>query len=113
MSVIGLMLELVVLTLKPNFLALLCYAFIVYWLFLGYYDRHFVSYLIGGLAISLVFDVIYVLLMMLGKVHTNRPSSGAFGVFLAIFLVVELAIRVVLIAKLFAFREAPPKAEYF
>lgn len=102
-----------VLTLKPNFLALLCYACIIYWLFLGYYDRHFVTYLIGGLGVSLILDVIYVLLMMLEKVNTNRPSTGAFGVFIVIFLVVELALRVVLIAKLFAFRDPPQKAEYF
>ena len=85
----------------------------MYWLFLGYYDRLFVVYLIGGLAVSLVFDLIYVLLMMLGKVHTNRPSTGAFGVFIIIFLVIEMALRVILIIKLFPFREIPQKTEYF
>ncbi len=76
------------LTYKPSFLALLAYALIIYWLFLGYYDKQFVSYLIVALGLSLVFDVIYALLMALDKVHTTRPSSGGLGVVLILFLVV-------------------------
>ena len=101
-----------VLSVKPNFLTLTSYLMIVYWLFLGYFDRLFVTYIIGGLALSMVFDLIYVLLGMMSKVHTNRITDG-YTVVVLIFMVVELALRIILIAKLISWREPAQKQEYF
>ena len=101
-----------VLSVKPNFLTLTSYLMIIYWLFLGYFDRLFVTYIIGGLALSMVFDLIYVLLAMMSKVHTNRITDG-YTVVVLIFMVVELALRIILIAKLIGWREPTQKQEYF
>lgn len=113
LTCVCLLLELIVLNLKPNFLTLLMYSLVLYWLFLGYYDRFFVNYLIYGLAVSVVFDIIYGLLMLLDKLHNNRPSTGAFSVFVGLFIIIQLALRVVIMAKLFKWRDLPTKPEFF
>jgi hypothetical protein len=103
-----------VLTVKPSFLAIATYSLVIYWLFLGYYDRVFVTYLVGALGLSVVLDIIYVLLQMMGKLGTSRPSAGSgYLVVLMIFVVVELALRLLLVIKMLAFREPPQKQEYF
>ena len=63
------------------------------------------TYLLGGLGVSVVFDVIYVLLQLLGSVGTTRPSGGkGYLVVLIIFLILELAIRVILMIKIYPLR---------
>jgi uncharacterized membrane protein len=87
---------------------------IVYWLFLGYYDRNFVTILIGALGVSIVFDFIFMLLALAHKVGTNRPQSqSGWMVFTAIVLIIEILLRAVLIFKLLSFREPSQKSEYF
>jgi predicted PurR-regulated permease PerM len=102
-----------VLTVKPNFLALLCYAMTVFWLFLGYYDKMFITYLIIAFAMSLFFDIIYIILSLTGRINTTNPTSSGFVVLLIIFLILELAIRIIMIIKIMPFKIPSQKEEYF
>jgi hypothetical protein len=68
----------------------------------------------AAILISVIFDLIYILLQLMGKINTARPSSGSgFLTVMVLFLIVGLALRVVLLVKLIAFRQPPQKTEYF
>jgi len=112
--VAAILFELIALTVKPSLLVILLYSFIIYWLFLGYYDKNFITGLMGAILVSIVLDLIYILLQLMGKVNTARPSSGSgFLTVMVLFLLVGLALRVVLLVKLIPFRQPPQKTEYF
>ena len=46
----------------------------LYWLFLGYYDQYFVKYLLGAIVLSILVDLSYLVLWMLGLVGNNIDS---------------------------------------
>lgn len=113
-TVVAILIELIALAIKPSLLVIVLYSLVIYWLFLGYYDKNFVNALMGGIMLSIVFDLVYILLQLMGKINTNRPSSGSGLVTVVVlFLVVELALRIVLLVKLIPFRQLPSKTEYF
>lgn len=93
-----------VLTVKPNFLALITYFLVIFWLFLGYFDRMFVTYLIGGLATSIIMDLIYMLLQFTGNLNTTNPTGNGVIVMMIIFMFVEIALRVIMIIKMMPLR---------
>jgi hypothetical protein len=104
-TVVSILIELVALAVKPSLLVILLYSLVIYWLFLGYYDKNFVTALMGGIGASIVFDLIYILLQLMGKINTNRPSAGSGLITVVVlFLVIELALRIVLLVKLIPFR---------
>jgi len=104
------MLELLALAVKPSLLAILLYCLIIYWLFLGYCDKNFVIVLMAALLVSILLDLMYVLLHLMGRINTSRgKSGGSFLTVIAVCLVVGVALRVVLIVKLIPFRMLPQK----
>ena len=98
------------LTVKPNFLGLICYLLVMFWLFLGYYDKMFVAYVMIGFGLSILLDLIYLLLQFTGNLNTVNPTGKGLIVLIIIFLVVELALRVIIILKILPFR-APSQKE--
>jgi len=101
------------LTVKPSLLALVTYFLVFFWLFLGYFDRMFVTYLIGGLAASSLFDFIYMLLQFTGSINTTNPVGNGVIVLTIVFLFVEIALRIIMIIKMLPFRVPTKKEEYF
>jgi hypothetical protein len=71
-TVIAIILQLLLLNFHESFLALLCYFFIIFWLFIGYYDQYFINTLILGLITSCLLDIVYVILQLVGKIGLNR-----------------------------------------
>ena len=113
-TVVAILIELIALAVKPSLLVILLYSLVIYWLFLGYYDKNFMTALMGGIAASILFDLIYILLQLMGKINTNRPSGGSGLITVVVlFLVIELALRIVLLVKMIPFRQLPSKTEYF
>ena len=110
LTAVGVVLELLVLTVKPNFLGLICYLLVMFWLFLGYYDKMFVAYVMIGFGLSILLDLIYLLLQFTGNLNTVNPTGKGLIVLIIIFLVVELALRVIIILKILPFR-APSQKE--
>jgi hypothetical protein len=70
--VLGVCLQMLLLTYHPSLLPLLAYLLIVYWLFLGYYDQYFVKTLILGLILSCLMDVIYICLVFAQNIGSYR-----------------------------------------
>ena len=113
-TVVAILIELIALAVKPSLLVILLYSLVIYWLFLGYYDKNFMTALMGGIAASILFDLIYILLQLMGKINTNRPSGGSGLITVVVlFLVIELALRIILLVKMIPFRQLPSKTEYF
>jgi len=112
-TVVGVLLELIAITLRPSLLTILCYSIIIYWLFLGYYDKMFMTNLIGAVGASILFDLIYVILQATNSVNTSRPSNSGFNTVAVIFLVIGLGLRGILVVKLLEWREPSQKVEYF
>ena len=113
-TVVAILIELIALAVKPSLLVILLYSLVIYWLFLGYYDKNFMTALMGGIAASILFDLIYILLQLMGKINTNRPSGGSGLITVVVlFLVIELALRIVLLVKMIPFRQLTSKTDYF
>jgi hypothetical protein len=74
--VVGILLQMGLMGFRLSFLALLSYFLILYWLFLGYFDQHFVKVLITGLAISCGMDFAFATLQVLGKSGAWRRIEG-------------------------------------
>lgn len=101
------------LTIKPNFLALICYFLVVFWLFLGYYDKNFLTYILIGFGLSLLMDLIYLLLQFTASINTVNPTGSGLVVLIVIFLILELALRVLIMIKMLPFRKPTQKEEFF
>lgn len=110
-----LLLQMLFITFYSSFLPLLCYLLIIYWLFLGYYDHNFVKIIILGLALASLLDFTCIILEFIGKLGENRFYGPKKAWFLPciIILIIEIALRLVLIIKLCMFREPSAKREYF
>ena len=102
-----------ILTIKPNFLALFLYFMVLFWLFMGYFDKMFVTYIITGLGASILFDLIFILFQFTGFVNSYNPTGSGLVVFLVVLLVVELALRIIMILKMMPFKTPGKKMEYF
>lgn len=109
------MLQMLFLAFHKSFLALLCYFLVIYWLFLGYYDQNFVKTLIAGLGVSCLLDVSFSCLQAMGKVGEYwHPSGENAWIYVSIaFLIIEIALRILILTKLCMFRDPSAKREYF
>ena len=99
-----------VLTIKYNFLALVCYFMVVFWLFMGYYDKMFVLYVMIGLGISMLMDLVFLLFQFTGLVNGVNPTGSGLVVIFVIFMFVELLARAIMILKMMPFK-TPSKKE--
>lgn len=79
--VVGLILQLLFLGFRFSFLAILLYFLILYWLFLGYFDQHFVKALIAGLGISCGLDFALAALQVMAKLGGWRRSEESAWVY--------------------------------
>lgn len=75
-SMVGLFLQMFFSVYHLSFLPFLCYALIVYWLFLGYYDQYFVKALILGLTLSCFFDIIFIIFTLTSSIGGNLNHSS-------------------------------------
>lgn len=74
-TVIGILFQILFLHFHESFLGLLCYFFIIFWLFIGYYDQYFVKAIIVGLVLSSALDFTYICLQLVGKIGKQRYHS--------------------------------------
>lgn len=86
---------------------------VIFWLFLGYFDRNFVTFLLGALGASILFDLIYMLLQFTGNVNSYNPIGNGAIVLMIIFLILEFGIRIIMGIKMMPFRVPTQKEEYF
>jgi hypothetical protein len=101
------------LTVKPSLLGLVTYFLVIFWLFLGYFDRMFVTYILGGLLAASLFDFIYLMLQFTGHVNTTNPVGGGVIALVIVFLFLEIALRIIMVIKMLPFRVPTQKEEYF
>lgn len=113
--VLGILLQMLLMGFRLSFLALLSYFLILYWLFLGYFYQHFVKFLITGLTLSCALDFSFATLQILGKSgYWRRMEEQSVWMYVnAVALIIEVALRILLIIKLCLFREPSAKREYF
>ena len=83
---------------------------VVFWLFLGYFDKMFVTYIMIGFGLSILMDLIYLLLQFTGIVNTVNPTAGSgLIVLIVIAIFLSLGIRVILLIKMMPFRNPSQK----
>ena len=100
-TLIAICLQLLILDYHPSFLALLCYLLVMFWLFLGYYDQNFVKQLIGGVVLSILTDMSFVVMEMMQKAGNYRYRSNTVFMYISmVIIVIEIALRIVMIIKL-------------
>ena len=73
----------------------------------------FVTYILIGLGLSILMDLIYLLLQFTGSINTVNPTGQGMVVLVDIFLILELTIRVILIIKMLPYKTPNGKEEYF
>lgn len=102
-----LLFELLILTFKQSFFNVLIYTQIFYFLFLGYYNSNFVGYVLASLAASVIFDVVYLIFVVLNTFYLGNDrhtSSNVFFICTLVLVGICAALRIILIVKLFIYR---------
>ena len=95
---------------RLSFFTFLGFAFVVYWLFLGYYNEHAVIYIIIYILFSILFDLAFVGLnlftsmILLPIIYSGNAIFNIIGM---VLIIVSVILRMVLIINLFSYRTIP------
>lgn len=116
LTIVCIIMEMLILSYRLSFFNMLGFLCILYVLFLGYYTDKSIIYIIIYLIISILFDLSYIYLNLFTTLILN-PVVFTGNIFLkyvaAIIVLLSVIARVVLVARLFPYREIPKNLQYF
>ena len=101
------LLELLICTYRLNFLAILAFLQIYFFLFMGYYHEQSIGYLLIQLVISVVFDLAWIILNLFTSIHIapeRHTSNNPFFIAIIVFMVIQIILKCVLAFYLFPYR---------
>ena len=107
MALLGIVFEMLVQTQRYSFFTILTFTFLLYVLFIGYYNNHSITYVMLWLVMSIILDIGFISLQMFTNllmmpIVYNGNSFLKYVAF--VIIIVSIVLRVVVVIKLFAFK---------
>jgi hypothetical protein len=106
-ALVGLGLEMFLLMVRLSFFTVLGFTFVLYVLFVGYYDSKSVTYTIIWIVMTIVFDIAYISLQVFSNLLITPIiySGNSFFKYVGfVILILSIVLRVILVIKLLAFK---------
>jgi hypothetical protein len=116
LSLIGILIELFVLSYRLSFITILGYLSTIYWLFLGYYNENTITYILLYIVLTIFLDGAYIILNLFTTLILQPiiySKNNFFNILAMTLIAASIILRLIMLKYLFGFKVIPTKNLFY